>query len=53
MARVEAPDGARRAVSLELIAVESADGKAIWATQAAADLTGSQKLVDLASQLSN
>ncbi|MGR3729799.1 hypothetical protein [Limimaricola soesokkakensis] len=53
MARVDAPDGARRAVFLELMAVESADGKAIRATQAAAHLTGSRKLVDLASQLSD
>ncbi|WP_432255500.1 hypothetical protein [Limimaricola sp. AA108-03] len=53
MARVEAPDGARRAEFLELMAVESAGGMAIRATQAAADLTGSRKLVDLASQLSD
>lgn len=53
MARVEAPDGARLAELLELMAVESADGKAIRATRAAADLTGSRKLVDLASQLSD
>ena len=52
-ALVETSDGTRILVPWELLAVESADGKAIEATQTAADLTGSQKLVDLASQLAD
>ncbi|WP_282026043.1 PRC-barrel domain-containing protein [Limimaricola cinnabarinus] len=52
-ALVETSDGTRILVPWQLMAIESADGKAIRATQAAADLTGSQKLVDLASQLSD
>ncbi|WP_370161937.1 hypothetical protein [Limimaricola soesokkakensis] len=50
---VEPSDDARIPVPWELMAGESADGKAIRATQAAADLTGSRKLVDVASQLSD
>ena len=52
-ALVETSDGTRILVPWQLLSVESADGKAIRATQTAADLTGSQKLVDLASQLSD
>ncbi|WP_162620424.1 PRC-barrel domain-containing protein [Limimaricola cinnabarinus] len=52
-ALVETSEGTRILVPWQLLSVESADGKAIRATQAAADLTGSQKLVDLASQLSD
>ena len=52
-ALVETSEGTRILVPWQLLSVESADGKAIRATQAAADLTGSQDLVDLASQLSD